>query len=112
MRFFMLQTPSKSLLISPKVGVIAGNAKLEAICRLGMIGVYCIALNGLTEAQRRAYVIADNKLALNAGWNEDLLREELLELKSMDFDIYLLGFDPKEMADITLGRDINQLEYD
>ena len=41
-----------------------------------------------------------------------MLREERLKLKSMDFDIYLLGFDPKEMADLTLGRDINQLEYD
>ena len=108
----MLQTPSKPLLISPKVGVIADHARLEATCQLGMKGIYCIALNGLTDSQRITYGIVDKNSPLNVGWNEDLLREELLELKSMDFDIYLLGFDPKEMADITLGRDINQLEYD
>ena len=67
MRFFMLQTPSKPLLISPKVGVIADHARLEATCRLGMKGVYCIALNGLTEAQRRAYGIEDTNLTLNSG---------------------------------------------
>ena len=100
------------VLISPKMGVIAGHARLEAARRLGMKEVPCIILDGLTDAQRRAYVIADNKLALNAGWNEDLLREELLELKSMEFDMDLLGFDPEEMADITLGREINQPEYD
>jgi ParB family chromosome partitioning protein len=100
------------VLISPKMGVIAGHARLEAARRLGMKEIPCIILDGLTDAQRRAYVIADNKLALNAGWNEDLLREELLELKSMEFDMDLLGFDPEEMADITLGREINQPEYD
>ena len=100
------------VLIGSKMVLIAGHARLEAARRLGMKEVPCITLNGLTDAQRRAYVIADNKLALNAGWNEDLLREELLELKSMEFDMDLLGFDPEEMADITLGRDINQPEYD
>ena len=100
------------VLISSKMVLIAGHARLEAARRLGMKEVPCITLDGLTDAQRRAYVIADNKLALNAGWNEDLLREELLELKSMDFDMDLLGFDPEEMADITLGRDVNQPEYD
>ena len=107
----MLQTPSKPLLISPKTGVIVDHARLEATRRLGMKEVPCITLDGLTDAQIRAYVIADNKLALNAGWNEDLLREELLELKSMEFDMNLLGFDPEEMADIALGREINQLQY-
>jgi ParB-like chromosome segregation protein Spo0J len=100
------------VLISSKSVLIAGHARLEAARRLGMKEIPCIILDGLTDAQRRAYVIADNKLALNAGWNEDLLREEFLELKSMEFDMDLLGFDPEEMADITLGRDVNQPEYD
>jgi hypothetical protein len=59
----------------------------------------CIVLDGLTEAQKRAYLVADNKLALNAGWNEELLRAELLDLKGMDFDLGLLGFDPEEIAE-------------
>ena len=100
------------VLISPKMGVIAGHARLEAARRLGMTEVPCITLDGLTETQKRAYMIADNKLALNAGWNEDLLRGELLDLQGLEFDMDLLGFDPEEMADITLGRDINQPEYD
>jgi ParB family chromosome partitioning protein len=100
------------VLISPKMGVIAGHARLEAARRLGMTDIPCITLDGLTDSQRRAYAIADNKLALNAGWDEKLLREELLDLKTMEFDMDLLGFDPEEMADITLGRDINQPEYD
>jgi hypothetical protein len=76
------------------------------------IDLPCIILDGLTETQKKAYLIADNKLALNAGWNEELLRAELLDLKSLDFDLDLLGFDPEEMADITLGPDIEQPEYD
>jgi len=100
------------VLIDEKNNIIAGHARVEAARRLEMTEVPCITLDGLTEAQKKAYLIADNKLALNAGWNEELLRTELLDLKSMDFDLDLLGFDPEEMADITLGPEIEQPEYD
>ncbi len=100
------------VLIDEKAGIIAGHARVEAARRLGLDPVPCIELDGLTEAQKRAYVIADNKLALNAGWNEDLLRMELLDLQGLDYNLDLLGFDPEEMADLTMGPDVNQPEYD
>ena len=86
------------VLIDEKSNIIAGHARVEAARRLGMAEVPCIILDGLTEAQKKAYLLADNKLALNAGWNEELLRAELLDLKGMDFDLDLLGFDLEEMA--------------
>ena len=87
------------VLIDEKNNIIAGHARVEAARRLGMAEVPCIVLDGLTEAQKKAYLLADNKLALNAGWNEELLRAELLDLKGMDFDLGLLGFDPEEIAE-------------
>lgn len=100
------------LLIDPKKGVIAGHARLEAAKRLEMAEVPCIVLAHLTEAQKRAYVIADNRLALNSGWDEKLLAMEFADLQGVGFNLDLLGFNPSEMADITQGRDINQPEYD
>jgi len=85
------------ILLDGKSGIIAGHARLEAAKRIGLANVPCIELAGLTEAQKRAYVIADNKLALNAGWDLELLNLELLELKDLDFDLELLGFGEKEL---------------
>ncbi len=67
--------------------------------------VPCIELGHLSEAQKRAYIIADNKLALSGGWNEDLLRMELTDLKALGANLELTGFDLMELADITLGKD-------
>lgn len=64
----------------------------------------CIVLSGLTDAQRRAYILADNKLALNAGWDEELLRMELQTLHDFDFDLSLLGFDFDELDKLLPGR--------
>ncbi len=100
------------VLIDPQNGVIAGHARLEAAKRLQLTEIPCIVLAGLTETQKRAYVIADNKLALNAGWDEELLRLELLDLKDLDFDLDVIGFNAEELADITFGRDVDQPEYD
>jgi ParB family transcriptional regulator, chromosome partitioning protein len=100
------------VLIDSKGGVIAGHARLEAARRLEMAEIPCIILDGLTEAQKKAYLIADNKLALNAGWDDDLLRGELLDLKGLEFNLDLLGFNPEEMADLMLGAEVNQPEYD
>ena len=79
---------------------------------LGLDKVPCIDLGHLTDEQKRAYLIANNKLALNAGWNEDLLRLELTELKELGANLELTGFNPMELADITLGRDVEFKEYD
>jgi hypothetical protein len=62
--------------------------------------------------QKRAYVIADNKLALNAGWDEELLRLELTERKELGANLELTGFNPMELADITLGWDVEFKKYD
>lgn len=65
------------ILIDEKNMIIAGHGRLMASQKLGMDTVPCIVLEGLTEAQKKAYIIADNKMALNAGWNEELLKLEL-----------------------------------
>jgi len=78
-------------------GVIAGHGRLLAARKLGMDKVPTIELKDMTESQKKAYIIADNKLALNAGWDTNFLSLELQELKDQDFDLTLLGFDDKEL---------------
>jgi DNA modification methylase len=79
-------------------GIIAGHGRLQAARKLGLTEVPTIPLNGLTDAQKRAYVIADNKLALNAGWDMDLLSSEIEGLGADGFDLALLGFSDDELA--------------
>ena len=85
------------VLIDADNGIIAGHGRLLAAQKLKLKEVPCIRLGYLTEAQKRAYVIADNKLALNAGWDEDALKAELARLQEEDFDIGLTGFSEKEV---------------
>ncbi len=77
--------------------IIAGHGRLLAAQQLGLEKVPVIVLGHLTEAQRRALVIADNKIAENAGWNEELLQLELAELRDLDFDLELIGFSDEEL---------------
>tara|TARA_R110002167_G_C12673294_1_gene650883 strand:+ start:451 stop:1653 length:1203 start_codon:yes stop_codon:yes gene_type:complete len=86
------------ILIDEDRGIIAGHGRLQAAQMMGMDEVPTITLEGLTEAQRKAYVIADNQLALNAGWDLDALKVELERLGELDFDIDLLGFDDDMLA--------------
>lgn len=88
------------ILIDPDGGIIAGHGRLMAAQKLGMADVPCIVIAGLTEAQRRALVIADNRLAENAGWDLDLLRSEIGALQDADFDVSLLGWDDDALAEI------------
>ena len=88
------------LLIDEKDNIIAGHGRLLASKKLKMEEVPCIVLKGLTEAQKKAYIIADNKMALNAGWDDELLKIELENLKKLDFDLELTGFDVDELDDI------------
>lgn len=81
------------ILIDPDGGVVAGHGRVLAMNKLGITETPVITLNGLTEAQRKAYVIADNQLALNAGWDLDLLKVEIEGLEELDFDTSILGFD-------------------
>ena len=100
------------ILIDSKQGIIAGHGRLAAARELGLETIPCIDLSHLTEEQKRACIIADNKLALNGGWNEKLLRLELTDLKELGANLDLTGFDAMELADIMLGKDVEFKEYD
>jgi len=72
--------------------IIAGHGRLMAAQKIGMDKIPVIELSHLSEAQKRAYVIADNKIALNSGWDESILEDELKELNDLDFDLEIIGF--------------------
>jgi site-specific DNA-methyltransferase (adenine-specific) len=95
MREFGFTNP---VLVDEAGGIIAGHGRVMAAKALGLVEVPCIRLAHLSEAQKRAYVIADNKLALNAGWDEAMLRLELEDLQAADFDLDLLGFNADELG--------------
>jgi DNA modification methylase len=86
------------VLIDPEGGLIAGHGRILAAQKLGIADVPCMVADGWTDAQKKAYVIADNKLALNAGWDDAMLKIELGELGDLDFDLSLTGFDTDELA--------------
>ena len=85
------------VLIDDQDGIIAGHGRVMAARKLGIDEVPCIRLSHLTENQKRAYVIADNKLALNAGWDDEMLRIELQELSDEEFNLAFTGFDENEL---------------
>jgi len=85
------------ILVDGESGVIAGHGRLLAARKLGQKEVPVIELAHMTESQKRAYVIADNQLAMNAGWDTTLLSLELADLKEQGFEMDVLGFDPKEL---------------
>ena len=86
------------ILIDGQNGIIAGHGRVMAASKLGLAKVPCIRLAHLTDTQKRAYIIADNKLALNAGWDEEMLGLELADLREADFDLRLLGFSDDELG--------------
>ena len=85
--------------------IVAGHGRLAAARKLGLASVPVVVLEHLTPTQRRALVIADNKIAENAGWDEELLRLELAELQGADFDLALTGFDADELLEIMAGEE-------
>jgi ParB-like chromosome segregation protein Spo0J len=86
-------------------GIIAGHCRVLAAQKLGIDKLPTIEAAHLTEAQRRAYVIADNRLALDAGWDDEMLRVEIADLQAMDFDLSLTGFDLGEVTAIIEAAD-------
>jgi DNA modification methylase len=96
------------VLISEDGTIIAGHGRLMAARKLGLTDVPCIKLSHLTPTQRKAYVIADNQLALNAGWNEELLTIELDELLADNFALEVLGFDPDELKRLMSENEVTQ----
>lgn len=89
------------VLVDPDNGIIAGHGRVLAARKLNRTEVPCIVLEGLTDAQRKAYIIADNQLPLNAGWDMDMLAVEIEGLADADFDLSLLGFDDDFLAELT-----------
>lgn len=87
--------------VDEKNVVLAGHGRLEAATKLGLTTVPVVRVTGLTAAQKRAYVIADNKIGLNSGWNQDLLTVELADLAGEEFSLEVTGFDFRELD--TLG---------
>jgi DNA modification methylase len=88
------------IIIDGENGIIAGHGRVLAAQKLGMTELPVVEASHLTDAQRKAYVIADNRLALNAGWDNQVLTTELAALQELDFDLDLLGFDGKELAEL------------
>lgn len=99
------------ILIDKDNGIIAGHGRVLAAEKLNIKELPCIRLGYLTDAQKKAYIIADNRLALDAGWDEELLKIELEELKELDFDIELTGFSDKEFNEI-FKEEIEEDEFD
>lgn len=97
------------ILIDESRTIIAGHGRLLAAAKMGIDAVPTITLAGLSPAQIRAYVIADNKLALNAGWDDELLASELASLKELEFDLSLTGFDDDELAELLQPESVEGL---
>lgn len=89
------------IIIDGENGIVAGHGRVLAAQKLGLKDLPCIEAAHLTEAQKRAYVIADNRLALDAGWDNELLKVELQDLDAQGFDLTLTGFDLGELEALT-----------
>ncbi len=88
------------ILIDSECGVIAGHGRLLAAKKLGLETVPTVELSSLTEIQKKAYILADNKLALNSGWDEEILKIELDDLQLQGIDLETVGFSDEELQNI------------
>jgi ParB-like chromosome segregation protein Spo0J len=88
------------ILITGDGSIIAGHGRVMAAKKLNLSEVPCIELDHLSDTQRKAYILADNKLALNAGWDAQMLMLEMEELKTLEYDLDLIGFNLKEIDEI------------
>lgn len=88
------------VIIDRDFNVIAGHGRIEAAKAEGITEVPCVYVDHLTEAQKKAYILADNRMALDAGWDEELLAVELSELQDLGYDLAMTGFDEKELVDL------------
>jgi len=100
------------VLIDAEGGIVAGHGRVLAAKSLGMDTVPCLRVGWLTEAEKRAYVLADNKLAEQAGWDDELLADELRALQADDFDLSLTGFAQDELDDLLIDKTEGQTDPD
>jgi hypothetical protein len=80
--------------------ILAGHGRVLAARKLGMLKVPCVKIEGLSKAQKQAYILTNNKLALNSEWDDELLKLELHDLSDMKFDMEMMGFDGSELSEI------------
>ena len=99
------------VIIDKDYGILAGHGRVMAARAENIEQVPCVFVDHLTEAQKKAYILADNRFALDAGWDEDMLRVEMEALQGMDFDVSLTGFDESEIADL-FAADDNEAQED
>lgn len=101
------------VIIDKEYNIIAGHGRVLAAREEGFSEIPCVFAEHLTDAQKRAYILADNRLALNAGWDEEMLSVELSDLKGADFDLSLLGFDDAELNKLMGGaEDVQEDDFD
>jgi len=100
------------VIIDKDYGIIAGHGRVMAAKEEGIAEVPCVFAEHLTEAQKRAYILADNRLALNAGWDAEMLSVEIADLQASDFDVSLLGFDDAELNKLLCGEEVNDDDFD
>ena len=100
------------VLIDKDYTVIAGHGRIQAAKEEGYEELPCVFVEHLTDAQKRAYILADNRLALNAGWDEEMLSIELSELQGFDFDLSLLGFDDAELGKLLSVDEVEDDDFD
>lgn len=100
------------ILVDGENGIIAGHGRLAAARKLGMSEVPVIELDGLSDVQKRAYIIADNKMALDAGWDDELLKIEFEDLKIEGYNLELTGFSEVEIGNVLNGWDSDIPELD
>lgn len=101
------------VIIDRDFGVIAGHGRILAAKEEGITEVPCVFADHLTEAQKKAYIIADNRMAMDAGWDEELLRVEIEALQAEAFDLSLTGFDEKELSDLFKDdADVQEDDFD
>lgn len=102
------------VIIDRDYGVIAGHGRILAAKEEGITEVPCVFADHLTKAQKKAYIIADNRMAMDAGWDEELLRVEIEALQATDFDPLLTGFDADEIADLFADdeKDVKDDDFD
>lgn len=93
------------VIIDSDYNVIAGHGRILAAKEEGITEVPCVFVDYLTPAQKKAYILADNRMAMDAGWDEELLRVEIEALQGEDFDVGLTGFDEKDIAELFAGED-------
>lgn len=101
------------VIIDRDFGVIAGHGRILAAKKEGIAEVPCVFADHLTEAQKKAYILADNRMAMDAGWDEELLRVEIEALQAEAFDLSLTGFDEKELSDLFKdAADVQEDDFD